>query len=251
MLSLPIEVWILGVGICFTVGLVWMMLTEWSYLGTGFVRRSYDWLSPWYEGKWGSAEYQSEELNQRIFLSPLLEQTGSNENAKVLDLACGTGRISLSLLRSPQFQGNIHAVDFSPKMIEIFSRHLAEKDSIAEEDSIAHSISQRVSFEEADLGKWTADDSHRYDAVLLLEAAELIPDLPRLMKQVAASLKPGGLLLTTQVGKKFAWLFRGRFQSPGATQDLLQDSGFELLRIEPWRKRYDVVLAKRSQQRSQ
>lgn len=236
MLNLPIVVLVLG--ICFSAVFVWLMLTEWSYLGTGFVRRSYDWLSPWYEGKWSSDEYQSEELNQRLFLSPILQQTGSDENARVLDLACGTGRLSLSLLRSAKFQGSIHAVDFSPKMMDIFRNHLYEETD----------LTNRVTLEEADLGKWNADVSHSYDAVLLLEASELIPDLPRLMKQIAASLKPGGLLVTTQVGQQFAWLFQGRFQKPGATHDLLRDSGFESIQVEPWRKRYDVVLAKRSEQ---
>ncbi len=237
-MNFSIEIWVLVLGVCCTGVFVWMMLTEWSYLGTGLVRRSYDWLSPWYEGKWNSLEYQSEEFNQRLFLSPVLGQVGQDENAKVLDLACGTGRLSLSLLQSHQFQGTIHAVDFSPKMIEVFRRHLLENQI----------SSERVTFEQVNLQEWTAESLHAYDVVLLLEVSELIPDLPRLLNQISASLKPGGLLLTTQVGKRFAWLFRGRFQSPGATRKLLEDSGFESVKVDSWRARYDVVLASRSEQ---
>jgi ubiquinone/menaquinone biosynthesis C-methylase UbiE len=234
MLNLPTEIWILILGLIVVLVFVWMMLTEWSYVGTGCVRRSYDWLAPWYEDKWRSAEYQSEEINQRLFLLPLLELTQGNPDARVLDLACGTGRVSLSLLQSSEFKGQIHGVDFSSGMLNKFREHLETTDG----------LERRVSLTEMDLKEWTCGRPATYDAVLLLEAAELIPNLPRLMNQIGLALKPGGLLITTQVGRRFVWLFRSRFQKPGAMEKLLADCGLEFLGSSAWRQRYDIVFAK-------
>ncbi len=241
MTHLPLEIWILLSGLGLVACFVWSMLTEWSYLDRRLVRRSYDWLAPWYEGKWQSGEYQSEKLNRELFLAPLLKVVANQPQARVLDLACGTGRVSRLLLAEPRFQGRLVGMDFSQRMLEKFRQHL----------SLASEVQRnRVHLIQQDVQQWTCDRPQTFDAVLLLEAAELIPQLPRLMEQIATALKPGGVLVTTQVGKKFAWLFAGRHQKGDAMTKLLCDHGFEIVRMSAWRKRYDVVLARRTGNKS-
>lgn len=227
---------VFAIGAALVAFLMWMMLTEWSYLGSDFVRRSYDWLAPWYEKKWKSAQYQSAESNRKLFVDPLLKAAGHRTDTKVLDLACGTGRVSLMLLDQNEFRGRIEAIDFSAGMLDRFRDHLSGHDQPARD---------RVALKQLDLGKWEPAEAGTWDAAVLMEAAELIPDLPKLVGKIASALKPGGTLVTTRVGKKFVWLFGGRHQRDNGMMQLLADSGLEVVSVNPWRDRYDVVIARR------
>lgn len=227
---------VFAIGAILVVFLMWLMLTEWSYLGSGFVRRSYDWLAPWYEKKWKSAQYQSRESNQKLFVEPLMNAAGNRPDTKVLDLACGTGRVSLMLLDQREFSGRIEAIDFSAGMLDRFQDHLSGHDK---------PVRDRVELKQLDLGQWEPADAGTWDAAVLMEAAELIPDLPKLVGKIASALKPGGTLVTTRVGQKFVWLFGGRHQRENGMMQLLAKAGLEVVSVNPWRERYDVVIARR------
>ncbi len=234
--QLTVGYWIVAAGLALAGLLFWLMLTEWRFLGSGFVRRSYDWLAPWYEGKWKAPEYQSAETNERLFIDPVLEATGDNPRARVVDLACGTGRVSLLLLARREFRGRIEAVDFSQGMLARFREHLAARGA----DQRA-----RVKLIPLDLRDWRCDEPGSIDAVWFLEAAELVPRLPQLVREIAAALRPGGVLVTTRVGRRFVWLFRGRHQKGNAMKELLVANGLEVVHTDKWRTRYDVLTARR------
>src|SRR4051812_46840991 len=96
------------------VGIPWLLFTEFSYLGAGIHRSVYDVLAGGYESKWRQREYASAELTRRLFFDPLQKAFQGRPAGRLLDLACGTGRISLLALKQPWFQGTIEAVDISP-----------------------------------------------------------------------------------------------------------------------------------------
>src|SRR5262245_24400544 len=91
---------------------IWAALTEFSYFGTGSIRKFYDSIARRYDQKFRSAHY-GPEIMRRLWLEPLREAVGSSPAARVLDLACGTGRMTGLLLGEDWFQGSIVAIDQS------------------------------------------------------------------------------------------------------------------------------------------
>ncbi|MEQ8789201.1 MAG: class I SAM-dependent methyltransferase [Pirellulaceae bacterium] len=235
------ETWLLP-AVVFLVGVLlvalyfWLALTEYSFLGSRFVRLSYDLMARWYEGKWKQPEYESPEQTQRLFMQPILSVAAEDPRSHVLDFACGTGRISLALLACPQFQGRITAYDFSGGMLARFREHLAE---------LPEEAATRVEIVQQDLNEWKCDEPGSCQAATLLEAAELIKGFPALVGEISHALTPDGVFLTTRVGARFQWLFRGRGQSEADLRRLLEDNGFDRIEIHPWRNRYDVVVARK------
>ncbi len=248
MSHMPLELWIATISFGSAGLLSWLLLTEGSYLGSGWVRKSYDWLAPWYEGKWKSKEYQSDELNHQLFINPILKAISDRDGGvdskimpRVLDLACGTGRASFLLLDQPTFQGHIDAIDFSAGMLSKFESHLFQR---------TESERSRVTLSRLNLEHWSCEQPETYDAVLLLEAAELVPKLPELLLQIRRSLKPTGVLITTRVGQKFKWLFPRRHQQGNAMNRLLESQGFDIITTSLWRNRYDVIHARPTEGRA-
>jgi len=217
--------------------IVWALLTEGSYLGGPFVRWSYDALARWYERKWRSPEYQTPETTQTLFIAPVLDVAGDSPSARVLDLACGTGRGSRLLLAEPRFVGTITAIDFSPGMLARFREALA---------ALPPAQRERVSIQERDLRLWRCPDPESYDAALFLEAVELIPGSDRVLFEAAGALKPGGVFVTTRVGDRFRWLFRSRRQSTAEFTARLHNCGLIAVAMTPWRSRYNVVTARKA-----
>lgn len=215
---------------------MWTLLTEGSYLGGFIVRWSYDLFARRYEGKWQAAEYTSPELTEELFLGPILSAAGNNARARVVDLACGTGRGSRLLLADPRFLGRIVAVDFSAGMLDRFRAALA---AMPEESQ------QRVSILQQDVVAWSPAAEEHFDAAMFLEAAELIPGSDRAIRTACQALRPGGVLVTTLVGRKFRRLFSGRGQSEDELRELLTECGLVDISIRPWRSRYDVVTARK------
>ncbi len=212
----------------------WLLFTELSYLGSGATRRLYNLLAGKYEKKWRRREYASAKITQRLFLDPLRQALDQGPDARLLDLACGSGRISLMVLRSAWFEGRIDAIDISESMLARFRESLQK---------LPESQQSRVNLEAANLVGWKAPGDRRYDAVAFTEASEFVAGLPQLLGQVSRALKPGGLLLLTKTPWWVAWLYVGRNQTSRSMRRLLQQHGFERVDVAPWMSRYDVVYA--------
>src|SRR6187401_1487335 len=106
------------------LGVPWLLFTEFSYLSTGIHRRLYDFLASRYDQKWRQREYASRDLTHRLFVDPLRQALERGPQTRLLDLACGSGRISLLALRQPWFQGSIEAIDVSSRMLDRFHESL-------------------------------------------------------------------------------------------------------------------------------
>jgi len=210
----------------------WLLLTEFSYLPGSLVRMLYDHTSEAYEGKWRGRQYQRSEVTNRLFVDPILS-AAPHENAKVLDLACGTGRLPLLLLEVDTYSGEILAIDNSKEMLNIFRDKL---------ETLPDDQSSRVSIEQADIPAWNPPPS-AFNVVTFLEASEIIPGAPRIIAAAAAAVKPGGFLVLTRMTPWLGWLFPGRCQRRGALRAHLKKCGFDRIEEHAWRWRYDVVHA--------
>jgi 2-polyprenyl-6-hydroxyphenyl methylase/3-demethylubiquinone-9 3-methyltransferase len=89
-----------------------------------------------------------------------------------------------------------------------------------------------------------AAEGARFDAVLLLEVVEHVPDVPQFLKQVAPLVKPGGVMILSTINRTFKsyalviigaelilrWLPAGthnwaRFVTPDELRRALRDAG--------------------------
>jgi SAM-dependent methyltransferase len=213
---------------------LWLMVTEFSYLGRTPTRLMYNFLSIKYENKWRKKEYASPEVTRRLFLEPLRQALGEAPSAAFLDLACGSGRMSFLVLRSEWFRGTVEAIDFSPGMLARFAQSL--RGCTAEQRA-------RVQVRNEDLDRWQAPAGKCYDAVTLMEAAEFLADFPRLVDEVVKCLKPGGLFLLTKPGPWRTWFFPRRRQKANDLTAVLKEKGFDRVEILPWTADYYAVHA--------
>jgi len=112
-------------------------------------------------------------------------------NSEVLDLGCGDGSISRSLLDA----GNrLTLVDFSDAML----RRARETEPPGADG--------RVRYVNADILEWTVDRC--YDAVLCIGVLAHVSSAARALEQAAAATKPGGrcLVQITDQGRPLGWL---------------------------------------------
>lgn len=225
---------------CFAVVMLasaWLLLTELTYVSKRLHRAMYWWvaLNFRYGAKWRAKPYASAEVTRKLFLDPLREALGESADARVLDLACGSGRMSLLLLRTDWFRGRIDAFDMSGDMLGYF-RHFLGK--------LPEEARGRVAVERGDVTRWHASPEPRYDAVALLEAGEFLPNLPAVLAEVSRSLKPGGLLLMTRPAWPWCLAFVGRRQTRRRFVRMLEEH-FERVELRPWSYRYQVVHARK------
>ena len=213
----------------------WLSLSEFSYLGTSCIRRVYDTTAKAYERKWDTPSYTSQDNARRLFLDPVLSAAVQQHDKKVADLACGTGRLTMMLLEHGAYDGSVEAVDLSAGMLQQLRDKLT---------SLPAEVSRRVAVSELDVRDWRPQ-AETFAAVGLLEASEFIPNLPRVLENAHRSLRPGGLLLMTKVRAPWCWLLPGRHQATQSQRRLLEDLGFEAVQFHSWRRRYDVVHARK------
>ena len=120
------------------------------------------------------AAYQHKLKVTREYLRP---------DMSLLEFGCGTG--STAIVHAPHVK-RIHAIDISPKMIEI-----AQRKADAAEVS-------NIDFEVSTFGDFTAP-SQSYDMVLGLSILHLLKDRDEAIAKVRSLLKPGGVFVSSTV----------------------------------------------------
>lgn len=207
-------------------GTYWLLqISELSYLGQKAVTALYNWGASRYD-KVKEVRPQDDALH---LARPLLTSLHSVPVPLVLDVATGTARLPMTLLRQWDFQGYVVGVDISPRMLALAQRKTATQN---ERVGLVHADAMNLPF---------AD--HTFHAVTGLEALELLPDGARALAEMVRVLCPGGQLVVTNRTGLDALLLPGRVPRPQALEQKLYALGLTRLKTRRWQKHYDLVEA--------
>jgi ubiquinone/menaquinone biosynthesis C-methylase UbiE len=201
-----------------------LIVAEGAYLGPGVVAKTYDWVARRYD-----AIKQFNPRDESWFVAePLLRELAGVERPLALDVATGTGRLPLALLRE-HFAGQIVGLDLSRGMLRQARTKLRP-------------YGEKVSLVWQDAGHLPFDDE-TFDAVTCLESLEFLPRPLEALAEMVRVLAPGGVLfVTNRVGRE-ARLLPGRAISRAAFEQALNALALRGIWIRPWQVAYDLALA--------
>ncbi len=223
-------VWLFVVGVLLLgMALYWLLITtEGTYLGARVVTLLYDWTAGRYD-KIKNLHF----VNETRFLGlPVSEALSSLPCPRVLDVATGTGRMLLALLREPDFPGMVVGIDRSMPMLT--------QGWVALQD-----YRDRLALLRQDAANLAFVDQS-FDAVTCLEAMEFMVRPLHVLAEMIRVLKPGGfVLISNRVGSD-ARFFPGRMSNRGYLEQALQQMGMVDVATERWQVHYDLVWARKS-----
>jgi ubiquinone/menaquinone biosynthesis C-methylase UbiE len=222
--------WLLLILACVVIVLVvyWqLIIAEGVYLGPRVVRLLYDWTARRYDRTKGF-----DTADEDYFLGhPLAVALSARRRPVVLDVATGTGRLPLTLLRQPGFNGQVFGLDRSTQMLCVAQQHLA---SCAAPSGLL--LAPAVPLPIAD---------ERCEAVTCLEALEFFPNAAVALKEMVRVLRPGGwLLITNRVGWE-AQLMPGHTWPRAELILILRQLSLTDISVRPWQVYYDLVWARK------
>lgn len=219
------------------VGLVlyWQfILAEGAYLGAPLVALLYDWTAERYNN---IKEFEPEAEDFWVG-GPLVQRLHRHPGALILDVATGTGRIPLNLLRQSSFRGRIIGLDRASKML-----------AVAHRDLVPHT--DRISLIQAD-AMALPFASNSFPAVACMEALEFMPnpkaglaELIRVLQPATPQRPEAGWLLTTQ---RIGWEARfmpGKTWSQDQLRQILSSFPLQHVEIQIWQDIYNLVWAQK------
>jgi trans-aconitate 2-methyltransferase len=180
---------------------------------------------------WDARTYDRTSEPQQAWAAEVLARLdGVAPNATVLDVGCGTGRVTEALLaRVPR--GRVLAVDASADMVALARGRLGERAHVWCEDALALELDAPV------------------DAIVSTATLHWVPDHDRLWSRLAQALRPGGVLeiqcggegnidrvraviesVAADVAPELVGWSPWVFASPRETERRLQDAGFTAIR---------------------
>jgi len=204
-----------------------LVIAEGAYLGRRVVTLLYDWSAPGYNRLKGFDDEDEDDFLGR----PLAQVLKPGERAPILDVATGTGRLPLTLLRQPGFDGAVIGLDLSTKMLRIAAQQLV---TCRERAELLQAAAAPLPF---------ADE--RFEVVTCLEALEFFDDAPAALDEMVRVLRPGGwLLITNRIGWE-ARLMPRRTWSRRQLISILRELPLTDISVRPWQTIYDLVWARR------
>lgn len=206
---------------------------ELSWLSPKGTRWLYDRGAKNYESKWLRHDYTPYDA--------LITQTAqsieaTNSSPKVLDLCCGTGRATLLVTRLLGSQANYTAVDFSAEMLASLKARIGNS---------VHARELEIDVIQADVQNWLEGKSTGYDLLLLMEAGEFLPNFKAVVSGIGTACNSGGALVMTRPAGFWSLFFPGRAQTRSQLSAQLLQAGFSDVQFSPWRKRYELVHARK------
>jgi ubiquinone/menaquinone biosynthesis C-methylase UbiE len=201
-----------------------LIVAEGTYLGPRVVAKTYDWVAFRYD-----AIKQFDPRDESWFVSePVLQGLQGIERPWLLDVATGTGRLPLNLLRE-QFSGQIIGLDLSRGML---AQARAKLLPYGNQVKLIRQDASRLPF---------ADNI--FDAVTCLESLEFMPRPLDVLDEMVRVLAPGGVLFfTNRVGWE-ARLLPGKAVSRARFKQVLAALPLRDVRVRLWQVDYDLVLA--------
>lgn len=223
-------IWISALLAILVVGaiLYWLLiLTEGAYLGNKVVVALYDWNASSYD----QVKQVMPHEDGIHLATPLLATMKGIPSPLVLDVATGTGRLPLALLRQWDFQGRIVGLDLSRRMLTV-ARHKT-----------------RMHYDRVG---WIRDDARNlpfpndvFHAVTCIEALEFLPRPWEALAEMVRVLSPGGqLMITNRVGIDALFL-PGRAYRPKWLEQKLQALGLIHIKRRRWQVHYDLIYAQK------
>jgi ubiquinone/menaquinone biosynthesis C-methylase UbiE len=203
------------------VALGWWLLieTEGVYLG----RRVVIWLYDLYAGRYDDIKHFRKDYDHMFLAQPIMELITPIKSPLVLDVATGTGRLPLAMLRHAHFQGRVVGTDLSRKMLSQAAEKVADP-----RVSLLWCSAEKLPF---------PDDS--FDVVTCLEALEFMERPAEVVRELARVLRPGGLLFVTN--RLTARLMPGKAWKDADLLALLDTLGIENVSIDYWQVDYNRV----------
>lgn len=210
------------------IALGWWLLvaTEGVYLGRRVVVALYDLFAPRYD----CVKNYYREYEQMYLADPIMRAIAPHRSPLVLDVATGTGRLPLALMRHPDFQGRVIGLDLSRQMLKFAARNLSVYD-------------ERVTFIWGPAERLPFDDD-AFDVVTCLEALEFMTRPEVVLRECVRVLRPGGLLLVTQ--RINTRLMPGKTWTSGQFQALLEACGVVDGRVQIWQVDYRKVWGRKA-----
>lgn len=222
-----IWLWI-GLGIICLVALAYwqLIIAEGTYLGSRVVAWTYDLVASRYDG---IKKFVAED--ERWFVAqPILMALWGVESPLLLDVATGTGRLPLALLRA-HFQGCIVGLDVSRGMLRQARAKLQP-------------YGEQVSLVWQDAGTLPFADG-TFDAVSCLESLEFMSHPLEVLAELVRVLAPGGVLfVTNRVGREARFL-PGRAFPRNAFREALAGQPLEQIEVRAWQVQYDRAIARK------
>jgi ubiquinone/menaquinone biosynthesis C-methylase UbiE len=228
-----IGVWVLVASLGFLVLaalLYWqLIIAEGTYLGPRVVAWTYDLVASRYD-----AIKQFKPRDESWFVArPLLQGLVGVERPLVLDVATGTGRLPLALLRDrfAASGGQVVGLDLSKGMLR---RARAKLNPYGEQVWLIWQDASHLPFAEG-----------VFDGVTCLESLEFMPEPLEVLAEMVRVLAPGGtLLVTNRVGRE-ARLLPGRAVPRPAFEAVLAAHPLQQMEIRPWQVNYDLAMARK------
>lgn len=203
-----------------------LIIAEGTYLGPRVVAWTYDLVA----GRYDTIKRFEPRYESWFVAGPLLEALAGVEWPRVLDVATGTGRLPLALLRE-RFRGQIVGLDLSRGMLREAWRKLRP-----------HGDQVTLLWEDA---SHLPFDDGAFDAVTCMESLEFMPQPLEVLSEMVRVLAPGGVLfLTNRVGRE-ARLLPGRAIPRDALEQLLAGQRLRAIEVRHWQTNYDLALARK------
>lgn len=143
----------------------------------------------------------------------VIARSGMKEGDQVLEVGCGSGFFLPYFARQVGSSGKVHALDISPKMLEMAQKHLIQT---------APELLERVNFLQRSAYELPFNESS-LDCVLFTTSLEEIPQPQRALAEARRVLKPGGCVAVTEflpdpdypgMGNTYRKLVEAGFASP-------------------------------------
>src|SRR4051794_15769629 len=126
--------------------------------------------------EWDASTYDRSSAPQQEWASDVLARlTDVAPDATVLDVGCGTGRVTEALLELVP-RGRVLAIDASAEMVRLARDRLGDRARVWQENVLDLELDEPV------------------DAIVSTAALHWVPDRDRMWARMAAALRPAGRL---------------------------------------------------------
>jgi ubiquinone/menaquinone biosynthesis C-methylase UbiE len=218
-----LTIFLISAGLALLGVLVWWLLiaSEGVYLG----RRVVIWLYDLFANRYDRVKNYVREYEELFLAAPMMQRLEPQHDPLILDVATGTGRLPLAMMRNRTFTGRVIGVDLSGEMLRQAVRNL-------------YVFEERVDWVQSPAERLPFPDES-FDVVTCLEALEFTVSPRATLQELIRVLRPGGLLLISQrINTRY---MPGKTWTAGEILALLEASGIVDAQAQIWQTDYRKV----------